>query len=128
MNEPTELDALGQAELVRRGEVEPVELLDRAIERLERVNGALNAVVTPMYEQAREAALGRLPEGRFRGVPFLLKDLATAYAGARLTNGATACQAHVPRHDSELVRRYKRAGLVIFGKTHSRRCRCRSLE
>jgi amidase len=54
MNDPTELDALGQAELVRRGEVEPVELLDRAIERLDRVNGALNAVVTPMYEQARE--------------------------------------------------------------------------
>jgi amidase len=119
MNDPTDLDALGQAELVRRGEVTPVELLDRAIERLERVNGALNAVVTPMYEQAREVATGDLPEGPFRGVPFLLKDLFTAYAGVRLTNGATVCEALVPRHDSELVKRYKRAGLVIFGKTNT---------
>jgi amidase len=119
MSDPTDLDALGQAELVRRGEVEPVELLDRAIERLERVNGALNAVVTRMYEQAREAAAGELPDGPFRGVPFLLKDLFTAYAGARLTNGARVCEALVPRYDSELVLRYKRAGLVIFGKTNT---------
>jgi amidase len=119
MSDPTDLDALGQAELVRRGEVEPVGLLDQAIERLERVNGALNAVVTRMYEQAREAAAGELPDGPFRGVPFLLKDLFTAYAGARLTNGARVCEALVPRYDSELVLRYKRAGLVIFGKTNT---------
>src|SRR5437763_5823959 len=72
-----------------------------------------------MYEHARERALGDLPEGPFRGVPFLLKDLFTAYAGVRLSNGATVCQALVPRHDSELVRRYKRAGLVVFGKTNT---------
>ena len=113
------LDALAQAELVRSGAVQPIELLERAIARLERVNGALNAVVTPMYDQARERALGNLPAGPFRGVPFLLKDLLTAYAGVRLSNGATVCQALVPHHDSELVRRYKRAGLVIFGKTNT---------
>jgi amidase len=119
MDEIDRLDALGQAEVVRRGAIEPVELLDRAIARLERVNGALNAVVTPMYEEARERALGDLPDGPFRGVPFLLKDLFTAYAGVRLSNGATVCQALVPHHDSELVRRYKRAGLVVFGKTNT---------
>ena len=119
MNELDLLDGLAQAELVRRGDVKPIELLDRAIARLERVNGVLNAVVTPMYEHARERALGDLPEGPFRGVPFLLKDLFTAYAGVRLSNGATVCQALVPRHDSELVRRYKRAGLVVFGKTNT---------
>lgn len=113
------LDGLAQAELVRRGEVRPVELLDAAVDRLERVNGRLNAVVTPMYEHARKTAVGELPEGPFRGVPFLLKDLFTAYAGVRLTNGATACQALVPQHDSELVRRYRRAGLVVFGKTNT---------
>ena len=112
-------DALAQAAGVRKGEVEPIELLDLAIARLERVNGELNAVVTPMIDEARQAALGDLPEGPFRGVPFLLKDLFAAYAGVRLSNGATVCQALVPDHDSELVRRYKRAGLVIFGKTNT---------
>jgi amidase len=113
------LDALAQAERVRRREVTPLELLDRAIARSERVNGVLNAVVTPMYDEARRRAAADLPDGPFRGVPFLLKDLFTAYAGVRLSNGATACQALVPRHDSELVRRYKRAGLVVFGKTNT---------
>src|SRR5262249_41725905 len=112
-------DALAQAERVRRREVEPIELLDAAIARLERVNGELNAVVTPMIDEARRPARRGLAPGPFRGVPFLLKDLFTAYAGVRLSNGATVCQALVPRHDSELVRRYKRAGLVIFGKTNT---------
>ena len=114
-----ERDALGQAELVRRGEVEPIELVDAAIERLERVNGTLNAVVTAMYERARDAARGSVPDGPFRGVPFLLKDLFTAYAGVPLSNGAAACRQFVPSYDSELVRRYKRAGLVVFGKTNT---------
>src|SRR5258705_9224714 len=112
-------DGLGQAERVRKKELQPSELLDAAIARLERVNGDLNAVVTPMIEEARRTVLGDLPEGPFRGVPFLLKDLFAAYAGVRLSNGATVCQALVPHHDSELVRRYKRAGLVIFGKTNT---------
>lgn len=119
MNDLDSLDGLAQAELVRRGEVTALELLDRAIARLEKVNGVLNAVVTPMYDHARERARAELPGGPFRGVPFLLKDLFTAYAGVRLSNGATVCQALVPRHDSELVRRYKQAGLVVFGKTNT---------
>jgi len=119
VNDLDSLDGLAQAELVRRGEVTALELLDRAIARLEKVNGVLNAVVTPMYDHARERARGQLPGGPFRGVPFLLKDLFTAYAGVRLSNGATVCQALVPGHDSELVRRYKQAGLVVFGKTNT---------
>src|SRR5262245_10680085 len=113
------IDALGQADLVRRGEIQPSELLERAIVRLERVNPTLNAVVTPMFELAREAAKGTLPDGPFRGVPFLLKDLITAFAGVPLSNGAVISQSLVPDHDSELVRRYKRAGLVVFGKTNA---------
>ena len=114
-----ELDALGQAELVRRGDVTPLELVDAAIARVERVNPKLNAVVTPMFDLAREAARGTLADGPFRGLPFLLKDLFAAYAGVRLTNGATVCQLLVPHHDSELVRRYKRAGLIVIGKTNT---------
>jgi amidase len=64
----TALDATAQAELVRRKEVEPVDLVDAAIERIEHVNPLLNAVVTPMFEMAREAASGALPEGPDRGV------------------------------------------------------------
>ncbi|MBW1947877.1 MAG: amidase, partial [Deltaproteobacteria bacterium] len=66
------MDATGQAELVRKGEVEPLELVDTAIERIERLNPTLNAVITPMYEAARVAATSELPEGPFTGVPFLL--------------------------------------------------------
>jgi amidase len=119
MADLSELDALAQAELVRRGDLQPIELVDAAIARVERVNPTLNAVVTPMFDLAREAARGRLPDGPFTGVPFLLKDLFAAYAGVRLTNGATVCQFLVPNHDSELVRRYKRAGLVVIGKTNT---------
>src|SRR5438128_2634104 len=68
------LDATAQAELVRRKEVKPIELVEAAIKRIERINPALNAVITPMYDQAREAANGELPDGPFTGVPFLLKD------------------------------------------------------
>jgi amidase len=119
MSELDRLDALAQADLVRKGEVRPTELLERAIVRLERVNRELNAVVTPMFDLAREAARGELPDGPFCGVPFLLKDLLTAYAGVPLSNGAVVSQGLVPDHDSELVRRHKRAGLVVFGKTNT---------
>jgi amidase len=113
------LDATAQAELVWRKEVKAIELVDAAIERIERLNPTLNAVVTPMYEQARTAATGELPEGPFAGVPFLLKDLVASYAGVRMTSGATFLRDFVPDHDSELVARLKRAGLIILGKTNT---------
>ena len=81
------LDATDQAALVQRGEVSAVELVDAAISRIERLNPALNAVVHPMFEQARQAAVGDLPDGPFRGVPFLLKDLAAEFAGEPMTEG-----------------------------------------
>lgn len=113
------MDAMAQAELVRRKEVKPIELVDAAIERIERVNPQLNAVVTPMFEQARAAAVGPLPDGPFRGVPFLLKDLLAAYAGVRMTEGSAFLKDFVPDHDTELVIRLKRAGLIVLGKTNT---------
>ncbi len=113
------LDATAQADLVRRKEVKPIELVDAAIERIERLNPLINAVVTPMYEQARAAATGELPEGPFAGVPFLLKDLLASYGGVRMTSGSAFLRDHVPDHDSELVARVKRAGLVTLGKTNT---------
>jgi len=112
-------DALGLAELVRRGEVRPGELLEAAIERAERLNPKINAVVIPLYDEARREIASGAPEGPLGGVPFLLKDLYAYYAGVRITHGSQMFSDFVPDHDSELVARYRRAGLVIFGRSAS---------
>ncbi len=112
-------DALGLAGLVRNGDVTPRELVDETISRIERVNPALNAVVIPMFEEARRRAAGPLPDGPFRGVPFLLKDLRAAYAGVPMRAGSRLLADYIPRHDAELVKRYKAAGLVVCGKTNT---------
>jgi amidase/6-aminohexanoate-cyclic-dimer hydrolase len=113
------LDSTRLAELVASGSVDPLELLETAIAITEERNPELNAVVIPMYDEAREAIRAGLPQGPLRGVPFLLKDLHLAYEGVRTTSGCRLFEDFVPDHDSALVTRYKRAGLVIFGKTHS---------
>ncbi len=114
-----EHDATALAELVRTGEASPRELVDAAIARIEAGNDVLNAVVTPMYEAARLRADGPLPDGPFRGVPFLLKDLGPAYAGVRFTGGSAFLRDFVPTEHGELVNRLERAGLVIVGKTNT---------
>ena len=111
-------DALGLAQLVRRGEVSATELVDECIERIERVNGSLNAVVTPMYERARDAAQ-QPGEGPFAGVPFLVKDLVASVEGVRFTRGCRFYANDIPDHDSELIRRYRAAGLVLVAKTNT---------
>jgi len=113
------LDATALAELVRKKGVKPIEVVDAAIERIERVNPKLNAVVTPMYDYAREQASGPMPDGPFAGVPFLLKDFLAECAGVRFTEGTAFLRDYVPDQDSELVKRHKRAGLIIVGKTNT---------
>jgi amidase len=109
-------DAVGQADLVRRGEVSPAELTEWAIERIERLNPALNAVVTPTFAEALDAARSR-PSGPLAGVPYLLKDLLVEVAGVRLTEGSAFLRDNVSRYDSELVVRLRGSGLIILGKT-----------
>jgi len=118
-DELTFADATSLAQLVQAGEVEPLELVDTAIERIERLNAKLNAVVTPMYDLARAAATGDLPDGPFTGVPFLLSDLIAEYAGVRFTEASSFLKDFVPGYDSELVARLKRTGLIIMGKTNT---------
>jgi amidase len=113
------LDATAQAELVQEKEVKPIELVEAAIERIERINPELNAVVTPMYDLARDAAKGEIPAGPFSGVPFLIKDLFAEYAGVRYTEGCAFLKDFIPDQDSELVVRIKKAGLIICGKTNT---------
>lgn len=113
------LDGTGQAALVRDGEISAWELVSGAIERIERLNPTLNAVITPAYEQAVEAAVAGLPDGPFTGVPYLLKDLVVEAAGIRFCEGSRFLRDNVSTVDSELVTRLRRAGLVILGKTNT---------
>ena len=111
------LDATALAELVRKKELHPTELVEEAISRIEAVNPRLNAVVHKMYEQARKAAAGPLPQGSFSGVPFLVKDLDGYLAGEPYAGGCRALVGFVPDHDSELMARFRRTGVIFVGKT-----------
>jgi len=119
VEELSNLSAIAQAKLVRDKLVSPRELVEAAVERIERVNPLLNAVVTKMYEQALKTANSEIPRGPFTGVPFLLKDLQAAYEGVPMTSGSNFLRDFAPNSDSDLVKRYKRAGLIVVGKTNT---------
>ncbi len=116
-----DLDASAQADLVRRGEVKPIELVEAAIRRIQDRNPRLNAVITPLYEKARQQAAGDLPGGPFRGVPFLLKDLDTYSAGDPFHAGMRFLRDHryIATHDSYLTAKLRAAGFVFLGKTNT---------
>ena len=110
-------DALGLAALVKARKVSPGELLDAAIARAEALNPRFNFLAQRHYERARKAVTAGLPDGPFRGVPWLLKDLNTYIAGELTEGGSRFYQGFRPTVTSELVNRIERAGFVIFGKT-----------
>jgi len=114
-----DLDATDIARLVGRGELSALEVLEKAVERAERVNPRLNALVYPWYDHAKERIREGLPDGPLRGVPFLLKDLYQDYEGQKQSNGCRALAGTVAGQDGEMVSRYKAAGLSIFGRTAS---------
>ena len=114
-----DLDATDLARLVANGALSAMEVLEEAVERAEQVNPRLNALVYPWYDHARQRVRERLPEGRLRGVPFLLKDLYQDYEGQKQSNGCRALAGSVAAQDGEMVSRYKAAGLSIFGRTTS---------
>lgn len=108
-----------QAALVRRGELTPGELVEAAISEIERLNPAVNAVVIPMFDIAREAVQSLKGDEPFCGVPMLLKDVIAEYAGAPMTEGSAFLKGYISPADSELVRRYRKAGFIICGKTNA---------
>lgn len=112
-------DALGLAALVRKGETTAAELLDIAVARTNAVNPAINAVVDVFADKARAAIAAGLPDGPFTGVPFLLKDLFIDFEGTRTSSGAVFFKDTVATRDSTIATRYRQAGLVTFGKSHS---------
>ncbi len=119
MTDLARLDALAQAELVRRGELTAGELIEAAIERIEAGNPALNAVVTPLFERALAEAARPLSDSPLAGAPYVLKDLGATLGGVRQTSGSRALRDHVATDDSELVRRLREAGLIVVGKTNT---------
>ncbi len=112
-------DALDIAERVRSGDVSAQEVLEVAIARANAVNPTLNCIVETLYDRARAVAAGPLPDGPFRGVPFLLKDLGMMLEGTVTTEGSRFFRDNVADYTSTVVTRYQAAGLVIMGKTHS---------
>ncbi len=112
-------DAVGLAALIREGEVRPEEVLQTAIERVERLNPAVNAVIRPMFEEGRSELRDASQRSPFGGVPFLLKDLLASYRGVPLASGSRFLADYVPDHDSTLVTRFRHAGLVTIGKTNT---------
>ena len=121
MSELARLDATAQAELVRAGEVSPTELVDGSVRRIEALNPRLNAVITDLSEKALAAAAGPLPEGPFRGVPLLLKDLACHSAGDPFHEGMAFLRrlGWTEPQDQHLARKFREAGFVFVGKTNT---------
>ena len=119
MNDYEAYDGLGLADLVRRRQVSAAELLQAAWQRYESRNPPLNAVVTPLIDAARRSVAEGLPAGPFEGVPFLVKELVAAVKGAATTSASRLYADNIASADSEIVARFRRAGLVILGKTAS---------
>ena len=115
------LDATAQAQLVRSGEVSPRELVDAAIERIERLDGNINAVIHPRFDAARADADGAVPGGPFRGVPIVLKDLGLHSAGEPYHAGTRLLKdlGHVSDHDSYLATKFRAAGFISVGRTNT---------
>ena len=116
------LDATAQAELVRTGQLSPVELVDAAITRIEKLDPELNAVIHPRFDQARdEAAAAALPDGPFRGVPTLFKDLMCTVDGEPVPRGHALPEGErLPADDTDnLVHRFRDAGFVFCGRTNT---------
>ncbi len=111
-------DAVGLSTLVREKQVTARELVEAAIDRIEKLNPQLNAVIANRYDYARELADQPLPDSPISGVPFLLKDLAIEWEGFPVTNGCRFFKDYTAKSSWELTKRMKRAGLLPLGKTN----------
>jgi amidase len=121
MTDLASLDGTAQAELVRNKDASPAELVDAAIERIEKLNGELNAVIHPLYDRARAAVATGLPNGPFTGVPIVVKDLDGTLAGAPYHAGNKLLKErnNVATVTSYIFEKLEAAGFVIVGKTNT---------
>ena len=119
LSDYTSYDGLGLAALVAKKEVTPKELLDAALAAVAKVNPKINAVLQTLPEMAAAELVSRAPSGPFAGVPFVIKELVLHAKGVRLDSGCRLAQGIVPPADSELMARFRRAGLVLMGTTQT---------
>ena len=112
-------DAIGLADLVRNREVSATELLDEALARADQAQAELNCFSALFPDAARKQIEDGVGEGPFAGVPFATKDLGVHIEGLPITSGSRAFKGTIAKTDSEIVRRYRKAGLVLFGQTTS---------
>ncbi|MBN2798277.1 MAG: amidase [Deltaproteobacteria bacterium] len=113
-----DLDGIGLAEGIAAGDYSPAEVVDAAIARIEARDPAVHALVYEQFEEAR-SSLESLPDGPFRGVPMLLKDLAAEQRGHPSTQSCRALSTWRAKADATLVQRFQRAGAVILGRTNT---------
>lgn len=115
------LDATACAALVAGGEISPAELVDAAINRVEKLDPELNAVIHTRFDRARAEAAAPLPAGPFRGVPAVIKDLDASGAGdpCHLGNQLLKEVGWIDDHDSYLIAKLRAAGFVFVGKTNT---------
>jgi amidase len=118
MTDTTWLDATAQAELVRTGEVSPKELVEAAIARIEQLNPTLDAVIRTRFDEARAEAAGDIPDGPFRGVPILFKDLGCTVAGERTAFGIGPLRDFPWPVTSYLAEQFRAAGFIPLGRTN----------
>ena len=112
-------DGLGLAGLVEEGKVSPAELIDAAARAIERVNPQLNAVLQVLVERATAEVAEAPPSGPFCGVPFLLKELMCHAAHVPINMGSRLAEGVSMPHETELMARFRRAGLVTVGTTQT---------
>ena len=110
-------DGLGLAELVRQGDVTPSELLEDAYSAIDAINPALNGVVSRIPVLAEAEIAAGLPDGPFKGVPFLVKELGVQMKGAPSRCGSKLTEDLVAAEDTELATRFRAAGLVTAAMT-----------
>lgn len=116
MDEYASHDRMSLAQLVREGDVSPAELTEAAITRIVRHISKLNAVVFKAFDDARQRAAGKLPDGPFRGMPLLIKDLAMPVAGWPRTSGSKYTRDYTDARDGGLTARYCASGVVFLCK------------
>lgn len=119
LNEYANYDGLGLAELVRRKEVQSKELVALALAATRQVNPEINAVIGLIMEQGEQVNDSDLADGPFKGVPFLIKDLVVHAAGIPSDSGSRLFKNVVFPYDTELMTRFKKAGLVTIGRTNT---------
>ena len=119
IDEYASYDGLGLAQLIRQGDVTAAELRDVALAAIEKQNPHLNAVLQILAEQSSQEIEQGLKQGAFQGVPFAIKEFVLHAAGVRFDLGSRIGQGSVLPHDTELMKRFRSAGLVTVATTQT---------